>query len=72
MTGSGDNDLRLMFLLRGPERYILLFDDEVARADALLTLRRWASNPELSFTWYDAAMLSERIRSAQQNTRLPT
>ena len=28
-----------------------------------MVLGRFASNPELSFTWYDAAMLSSRIRS---------
>jgi hypothetical protein len=25
-------------------------------------LGRYASNPELSFTWYDAAVLSQKIR----------
>ena len=37
----------------------------ITRADGetvLRTLGRFASNPELSFTWYDAAVLSQRIR----------
>ena len=31
-------------------------------AEALRTLGRYASNQELSFTWYDAAVLSQKIR----------
>ena len=29
-------------------------------------LGRYASNPELSFTWYDAAVLSQKIRRESQ------
>ena len=29
-------------------------------------LGRYASNPELSFTWYDAAVLSQKIRQENQ------
>jgi hypothetical protein len=28
----------------------------------LRVLGRFASNPELSFTWYDAAVLSQKVR----------
>ena len=31
-------------------------------AETLRVLGRYASNPELSFTWYDAAVLSQKIR----------
>jgi hypothetical protein len=40
-----------------------LFDD-AHRAETLRTLGRYASNPELSFTWYDAAVLSQKIRQS--------
>ncbi len=36
--------------------------DDASRAETLRTLGRYASNPELSFTWYDAAVLSQKIR----------
>ena len=49
----------------GKERYVFLYDDE-NRAETLRTLGRFASNPELSFTWYDAAVLSQRIRQESQ------
>lgn len=55
-------DINVLALVKGEERYIFLFDDD-RRAEALRTLGRFASNPELSFSWYDAAVLSQRIRS---------
>jgi hypothetical protein len=54
-------DINVLALVKGNERYIFLFDD-ASRAEALRTLGRYASNPELSFTWYDAAVLSQKIR----------
>ncbi len=54
-------DINVLALVKGEERYIFLFDDQ-QRSEALRTLGRFASNPELSFSWYDAAVLSQRIR----------
>ena len=54
-------DLNVLALVKGEERYVFLFDD-ASRAAALRILGRYASNPELSFTWYDAAVLSQKIR----------
>ena len=54
-------DINVLALVKGEERYIFLYDDE-HKSDALRTLGRYASNPELSFSWYDAAVLSQRIR----------
>jgi hypothetical protein len=46
---------------KGEERYVLAYwDDQIE--GAFRTLGRWASNPELSFSWYDAACLSQQIR----------
>lgn len=54
-------DINVLALVKGEERYIFLFDDD-RRADALKALGRFASNPDLAFSWYDAAVLSQRIR----------
>ncbi|GIW92327.1 MAG: hypothetical protein KatS3mg110_0368 [Pirellulaceae bacterium] len=56
-------DINVVALVKGQERYIFLFDDE-HRAELFRTLGRFASNPELSFTWFDAAVLSHKIRHA--------
>ncbi len=58
-----DDDINVLALVKGKERYIFLFDDS-QRADALRTLGRFASNTDLSFTWYDAAVLSQKVRQA--------
>lgn len=62
-------DINVLALVKGEERYIFLYDDE-HRAQALRTLGRFASNPELSFSWYDAAVLSQRIRQTAHEHRL--
>ncbi len=54
-------DIHVLALVKGEERYIFLFNDQ-HRGEALRTLGRFATNPELSFSWYDAAVLSQKIR----------
>ncbi|OHB66610.1 MAG: hypothetical protein A2V70_07505 [Planctomycetes bacterium RBG_13_63_9] len=58
-------DINVLALVKGSERYVFLYDDS-NRAETLRTLGRFASNPELSFTWYDAAVLSQKIRQESQ------
>lgn len=54
-------DVNVYGLQKPGEKYLVLFFDD-QRDEALRTLGRWASHPELSFTWYDAAVVSQRIR----------
>ncbi len=54
-------DINVLAMVKGDERYVFLFDDE-SRGETLRLLGRYASNPELSFSWQDAAILSQRIR----------
>ncbi len=64
-------EVNILALVKGGERYIFLFDDN-HRAECLRTLGRFASHQELSFTWYDAAVLSHKIRqTAQSETASP-
>jgi hypothetical protein len=63
-----NDDINVLALVKGRERYIFLYEDS-QRAEALRMLGRFASNPELSFTWYDAAALSQKVRhSAPKST----
>ena len=57
-------EVSIVAIVKGEERYVFMFDDD-SRAETLRMLGRYASNPELSFTWYDAAVLSQKIRKAQ-------
>jgi hypothetical protein len=63
-------DINVLALIKGPERYVFLYDDS-SRAETLRVLGRYASNPELSFSWYDAAVLSQKIRQESQKVRPP-
>ena len=58
-----DQEVNVLALVKGDERFIFLFDDE-NRDETLRQLARFAADPELDFTWYDAAMLSRKIRDA--------
>jgi hypothetical protein len=60
-------DINVLALVKGSERYIFLFDDD-SRAETLRVLGRYASNPDLSFSWYDAAVLSQKIRQHTQQS----
>lgn len=59
-------DVNVLAMVKGDERYVFLYDDSM-RTECLRALGRFASNPELSFTWYDAAVLSQKIREACEN-----
>ena len=58
-----DKEINVLALVKGEEKYIFLFDDE-NRDETLRQLARFAADPELDFSWYDAAMLSRKIRHA--------
>jgi hypothetical protein len=57
-------ELNVLALLKGPERYVFVYED--GGHDPLLDVfRQYASNPNLSFTWFDAAVLTDKARQQQ-------
>jgi hypothetical protein len=60
-------DVNVIALVKGGERYVFLYDDD-SRDEVLAALGRHAANPDLSFSWYDAAVLGQMVR---QNTPTP-
>jgi hypothetical protein len=59
-------DINVVALVKGEERYIFLFNDE-RKGETLRTLGRYASDSNLSFSWYDAAVLSQKVRKTQKS-----
>ena len=54
--------VNVLALVREEHRYVFLYDDN--SVDTMLaTLSEYANDPELDFSWYDAAMLAQRVRS---------
>ena len=63
-------DVNVVALVKGEERYIFLFNDQ-RKGELLRTLGKYASNSELNFSWYDAAVLSQKVRKATQQPPAP-
>ncbi|MEZ6130974.1 MAG: hypothetical protein R3C59_20075 [Planctomycetaceae bacterium] len=51
----------VLALVRDRHRFVFLYDDTSVET-LLATLSEYANDPELEFTWYDAAMLAQRVR----------
>lgn len=58
-------EINVLALVKGNERYVFLFDDD-NRVEMLRQFGRFAANPELTFTWYDAAVMSQKVRQTAQ------
>lgn len=59
------SDANFVCLVKGGERFVWLYDDN-HQSEAIRSLGRFASNPDLSFTWYDAAIVSKRMREMEK------
>ena len=62
-----ERGINVLALVKDGERFVFLYDDE-SYSELLQTLGRYAADPELSFSWYDAAVLSQKVRRLQQQT----
>lgn len=49
-----------------PREYWIFLYDDANRTEILRQAGRWASNPELAFTWYDCAVAAEKIRGEEK------
>ena len=63
-----DEETNMLALVKGMERYVFLYTDDKA-AEVLQQLGRFASNPELSFTWYDAVVVGDKVRKQAEEQR---
>ncbi len=59
--------MNVLALVKDSERYVFLYDDE-SPEKLMHTLARYASDEELSFSWYDAAVLSQRVRHLRKQS----
>lgn len=60
-----ERGINVIALVKDGERFVFLYDDD-SSAQLLQTLGRYAADPELNFSWYDAAVLSQKVRRLQQ------
>ena len=63
--GAVRRDLNVLALIKGEERFIYVYDDE-SGSPLIDAFRDQAANPQLSFTWFDAAVMTEKAREQIQ------
>jgi hypothetical protein len=57
-------ELNVLALIKGAERFIFVYDDD--SKDALIDdIRHKAADPAVALNWFDAAVLTERVRNPQ-------
>jgi hypothetical protein len=60
-------ELNVLALLKGDERYVYVYDEE-SRQPLLDCFRAQAANQDLSFNWFDAAIMTQK---AQEQSGAP-
>jgi len=68
------HEFNVLALIKGDERYVYVYDD-ASRPGLVDSFRDQAADPELSFTWFDATVLTEKAReqaAAASNDRIPS
>ena len=59
--------MNVLALVKNSERYVFLYDDD-SLDSVLQKLGEYAADKELSFSWYDAAVLSQKVRRLKEET----
>ena len=62
--------LNVIAIVKGTERFIFLYDDSANSINLLFQqMGIMAADCESSFTWYDAAVMSQKVRKLSEATR---
>jgi alpha/beta superfamily hydrolase len=61
MRRAMQHELSVLALIKGPERFIYVYDD-ASRERLIDAIRDQAADPAVSLSWFDAAVLTERAR----------
>jgi hypothetical protein len=54
-------EFNVLALIKGEERYIYVYDDD-SRPRLIDAFRDQAADPQFNFSWFDAAVLTEKAR----------
>lgn len=58
-------ELNVLALFKGEERYIFVYDDD-SREALIDDIRHRAADPAVPINWFDAAVLTERVRNQER------
>ncbi|HEV3261729.1 MAG TPA: hypothetical protein VG013_33070 [Gemmataceae bacterium] len=62
-------EFNVLALIKGGERYVFVYDDE-SRQPLIDAFRDLAANPQVGFSWFDAAVLTEKARAQARQQAL--
>jgi hypothetical protein len=57
-------EFNVLALIKGKERYVFVYD-ETSRTSLIDVFRDSAADPALSFSWFDAAVLTQKAREQE-------
>jgi hypothetical protein len=60
-----NRELNVLALFKGEERYIFVYDDQ-SRDAVIDEIRNKAADPNVPINWFDAAVLTDRVRNHQE------
>ncbi len=63
-------EISVLALVKGKERFVFVYD-ESSRDKLIDTIRNQAADPEVSLSWFDAAVLTERARQQAEPVGKP-
>jgi hypothetical protein len=65
-------EFNVLALIKGKERYVFVYDEE-SRTKLIDAFRDSAADPQLSFSWFDACVLTQKAREQTPvlSTELP-
>ena len=63
-----NQEVNVLALVKGKERYVFLYTGQ-NREEIVETFGRYAADPELSFTWYDAAVMTRKALREKRTRR---
>lgn len=61
MNRIKSNDVLVLAVVKGAEQWVFVYREDRA-SEVIRTAGRFAADPELDFTWYDAARISRAVR----------
>lgn len=62
-------EFNVLALIKGTERYVFVYDDD-SRPSLIDALRDLAADPQSSFSWFDAAVLTDKAREQAREQAL--
>jgi len=70
-TRSVMDEINLITLITADQRFVFVFTD-ATKDETLRHLARFAANPDIPFSWFDAALLSRKIRDGKYEDKIGT